>query len=337
MMMKVTIRDIALDVGVSQSTVSRALSGHPAISEDTRTRVRESARRLDYRDRTPPRPASGSRMIGVVVAALQNQFYMHLLDKLHAELRDYGYHMTLIVDSMAQKEDFSAFETLFSDYLDGIILTTASTDSRWVGALEALGIPIVLAVRAIDGLPFDTVEVDNYAAGREAARHLFSLGHRRIAFLMGPAETSTSRDRHRGGISWLMEHDVSTPDELVHWTQFNHESGYSGLLRLMNQPSPPTAVICGNDVIALGALEAARKYGIEVPGTLSIIGFDDMPIAGWEMVRLTTIRQPIDEMARLTAQRMVERLRDKSDNAPRHDVLPVSLVQRNTTAISKSG
>ena len=334
---KVTYREIANQLGISQSTVSRALAGHPAISENTRVRIVDAARRLNYRERPVTRTATPTRMIGVVVAALHNQFYVHLLDRLHDELRAYGYHMTLIIDSLSEKDDYSAFEPLVHQYLDGIVLTTASVDSPLVGALKETGIPVVLAVRSIDGVPFDTVEVDNEVAGREAVHHLYELGHRRIGFIMGPRDTSTSRDRHNGAIRWLAERGMQEDSNSTIWGAFTHASGYSSLLTLLNTGNPPTGVVCGNDTIAIGVLEAARKRGIDVPRQLSVIGFDDIPTAGWEMIQLTTIRQPIAEMASMAARRLVERIRGGDNMAPRHDRLPVSLVQRHTTAPPPAG
>jgi LacI family transcriptional regulator len=328
---KVTIRQIADLVGVSQSTVSRALAGHPAISEDTRLRIAEAARTLNYGEPKATSRQTATRMIGVVVAALHNQFYVHFLDYLHDELRAHGYHMTLIIDSLLDEEAYLAFEPLVHDFLDGIIITTASVSAPIVSSIKRLNIPTVLAVRSIDGLPFDTVEVDNEIAGQEAARHLFGLGHRRIGFILGPADTSTSRDRFNGAVNFLAERNAMPADDWIHWGAYTHASGYSSLLALITGERQPTAVICGNDTIAIGAMEAARRRGIDVPGQLSIIGFDDIPISGWEMVQLTTVRQPIAEMAALAARRLIEQIRADAPLAPRHDRLPVSLVRRNTT------
>ena len=328
---KVTIRQIAEQIGVSQSTVSRALAGHPAISSATRDRVATTARQMDYRERSSAVREPPHRMIGVVISALQNQFYVQLLDGLHDELLAQGYHMTLIIDSLSHNEDYVAFEPLLSQYLDGIVFTTASLDNRMVKTLQETGLPVIIAVRAFEGLPFDTVEVDNIVAGRESVRHLIDLGHRNIGFIMGPKETSTSRDRHKGATKYLTSEGIRTDPNLTVWGGYTHASGYSALLTLMQQPQPPTAIVCGNDTIAIGVLEAACKHGFDVPKDLSVIGFDDIPMAGWEMIRLTTIRQPTAEIAATAARRLVGRIRDPG-LAPRHDVLPVNLVQRNTTA-----
>jgi LacI family transcriptional regulator len=328
---KVTLSAIAQSLGIAQSTVSRALGGHPAISEETRRRVVDEAQKLDYRNRANYSPVAPRKMVGVVVAALHNQFYVHLLDCLHDELRSFGYHMTLIIDSLSDKDDYSAFDPLFQQYLDGVIFTTASVDSRLVERLRDTGLPVVLAVRTIDGLPFDSVEVDNRVAGREAVNHLAELGHRRIGFIMGPRDTSTSRDRYAGALSAMADLGITPDPRHIMWGAFTHASGYSSLVSMINLPESPTAIVCGNDTVAIGSIEAAHKHGIAIPAQLSIIGFDDISMAAWEMVKLTTIRQPIREMASLAARRLVERMRGNTELAPRHDVLPVSLIKRGTT------
>jgi LacI family transcriptional regulator len=198
---KPTIRIIAEVVGVSQSTVSRALAGSEAISEETRLRVHEAARRLHY-----PKIGKGkrpTRMIGVVVSALNNSFYVNFLDYLHDALRDLSFHMTLIIDSLLTVEDVTAFQPIIDNVLDGIIFTTATIDSEVVPTLSRRNFPIVLAVRSVDGLEIDKVVLDDLRVGEAAARHLYELGHRRIGFMMGPRNVSTSRDRFAGALRHL--------------------------------------------------------------------------------------------------------------------------------------
>lgn len=328
----VTLSRIAGQLGLSQSTVSRALSGHPAIKADTRARVMAAAHASAYEGVRRSAKARPTKMIGVVVSALHNQFYVQLLDPLHEALRAYGFHMTLIVDSLANSDDISAFEPLLHQYLDGVVITTGSIDPRVAATLRDGAIPAVLAVRSIAGAPYDTVEVDNRTAGQQAAQHLHEIGHRHIGFLMGPRDTSTSRDRFAGAFDWLAAVGAPPSDMFVRWGAYTHDAGYSAMISVLAGGDPPTAVVCGNDTIAIGALEAAARRGIEVPRQLSVIGFDDIPMASWEMVQLTTVRQPITEMAHIAAQRLVERIRDKTISAPRHDVLPVDLIRRRTTA-----
>lgn len=331
-----TIRDIAQAAGVSLSTVSRALSGHAAISAETRARITEVAARVNYagvavqRGAAPPLPRAGS-LVGVVIAAMHNSFYTELLDHLHTEFRTLGYHVTLIVDPLLDGGDISAFEPLIDGYLSGIVLTTATVRSPIAAELARRRMPTVLAVRSIDGAAVDTVEVDNVRAGEDAARHLFDLGHRRIGFILGPRNTSTARDRHAGALRFLHRQGVRVPGEWCAWGAYTHESGYSGAVQMLALTERPSALIAGNDTVALGVLDAARKSGLAIPADLSLIGFDDIPIAGWSFVGLTTIRQPTAEMARLAARRLAARI--KWPDGPIHrDILPTNLVQRDTTA-----
>lgn len=334
---RVTIRDVAEAVGVAESTVSRALAGHPAVNEATRAEVREAALRLGYRVRRGPAlpttdaVATPPRTVGVVVASLQNQFFPFFVDHLHDALRGLGYHMTLIIDDFARAEASGAFEPLFLRYLSGVILATATTDSRIAARLRDAGVPLVLAVRSVDGLDVDCVQIDNEMAGEMAARHLVELSHRRIGFAMGPLNTSTTRERLAGARRALAAAGVSVDESMILAGAYAHASGYSSAAQLLALQEPPSAIICGNDTVAIGALEAAHRHGVAVPQRLSIIGFDDTPMAGWSMIGLTTVRQPMAEMAALAASRLVERIAAGNALPPRRDLLPVSLIQRSTT------
>jgi LacI family transcriptional regulator len=328
-----TIRDIADTLGVAESTASRALAGHPAVNEQTRAAVFEAARRLGYVQKRAPLAepaASGPRTAGVVVASLQNQFFPFFVDHLHDALRGLGFHMTLIIEDFARAEASGAFEPLFRRFLSGVILATATTDSRVAAALQEAGVPIVLAVRSVDGIDVDCVQVDNVMAGELAARHLIALGHRRIGFAMGPMNTSTSRERLAGARRALEAARLPLLEELIVAGAYTHASGYSSAAQLLAMEAPPSAIMCGNDTVAIGALEAARRHGVAVPERLSVIGFDDTPMAGWAMIGLTTVRQPMAEMAALAATRLAERIADPAMPA-RRDLLPVSLIQRGST------
>jgi LacI family transcriptional regulator len=330
---RITIRAVADAVGVAESTASRALAGHPAVNEQTRAAVFEAARRLGYVLRRAPvlEPAAGApRTVGVVVASLQNQFFPFFVDHLHDALRALGFHMTLIIEDFARAEASGAFEPLFRRYLAGVILATSTTDSRVAAALQEAGVPIVLAVRSVDGLDADCVQVDNVMAGELAARHLIALGHRRIGFAMGPMNTSTSRERLAGARRAIDAAGLTLHEDLIIAGAYTHASGYSSAAQLLAGAQPPSAIICGNDTVAIGALEAARRHGVGVPERVSIIGFDDTPMAGWAMIGLTTVRQPMAEMAALAATRLAERIADPTLPA-RRELLPVSLIQRAST------
>ncbi|GAB3660904.1 LacI family DNA-binding transcriptional regulator [Ramlibacter alkalitolerans] len=333
-----TLRAIAGHLGLSVSTVSRALSGHPAISARTREAVIAAATQVGYRFPAQGRGrVGGTRMVGVVVGALHNTFMTLLLQHLHDALQGAGYQVVLLIDPMTDPERLLAFRPLIESYLDGLIFATATLDSPIVGEVRRRGIPTVLVVRSVEDVGVDTVEVDNFRAGEEAVRHLLALGHRRLGFIMGPENTSTSRNRVAGALRALQQAGLDPGTAQLVWGEYTAEMGYSKAMALMAVPQPVTAVVAGNDTIALGVLEAARACGRAVPQELSVIGFDDMPLAGSPIVGLTSIRQPVEAMARTAARRLLDRMRPGQAISPAsHDVLPIELIRRGTTGPARA-
>jgi len=330
---KVRLEDVALELGISISTVSRSLAGHPAISDETREAVQSAAAALGYR--VPEKGRSGGRaatkLIGVVVGALHNRFMTLLLTHLYEALQEHGYQITLMIDPMTDSHNLLTFRPLIDGYLDGLIFATATLDSPVVAEMQRRGVPLVLVVRTVDDVKVDTVEIDNVHAGVVAVEHLYQLGHRRIGLIMGAQNTSTSRDRAQGALRGLAEHGLGPEAVSLVWGDYTTEAGYSSAVAMFKAPLPVTAIIAGNDTIALGVLEAAKRHGVNVPEALSIIGFDDMPLAGSPLIGLTSIRQPVEAMARTAARRLVERIRTGGVAAASHDVLPIQLVRREST------
>ncbi|GAB6987712.1 LacI family DNA-binding transcriptional regulator [Nocardioides pyridinolyticus] len=320
-------------VGVSQSTVSRALRGDPRVREETRRVITETAERLGYRPSwVAPAPPPRTGTVGVVVSDLTNPFFPTLVTPVHDELRIMGYGVTLFAERTDIPTGQQALHNLLDRSIDGVLATTATLDSRLTEALGEREIPLVLLNRYVDGLDVDRVVADNHRGGGLAARHLLDLGHRRIGVIRGPANTSTSRDRHAGILEAFQDHGAELDQRLVLEGPFSHQSGYQHALRLLGAPEPPTALLCGNDVIAFGAIDAAKSLGLDVPGEVSIMGFDDVPMASWEVFQLSTVRQPLANMAREAARLLVERVEyDGEIGAGRERLFATSLVSRSTT------
>ena len=335
---KVTLKQVADAAAVSQSTASRALADNPALAEETIARVKAAALNLKYAPRNPNRQPGGNRksdwknVVGLVVSAIQNAFYPQLVGRLHNELDSLGYGTVLIIDELSNSRDSRKVQRLIDRELGGVIFTSAIIDSPAVDLLVAKDVPTVLAVRTNGKGNVSTVESDNEMSGREAAEHLLELGHRRLGAVMGPANTTTAVGRLRGYRQTIQAAGLELDPSRVIWGSFSHENGYFGLVRLMQSRNPPTAIFCGNDVIAIGALDASMKLGIAVPGELSLIGVDDIRIASWAMIALTTIRQDISGIAAKSAHNLVSLIESDGNRAPTHDVLPTSIVKRNTTA-----
>ncbi len=341
MSQRVTLKAVADQAGVAESTASRALAGSGQISKSTRVKVQDVAAQLGYKisdRRLDPSQVGRSEsrgLVGVLVAALHNSFYPYLVDRLHDELDDLGFDMALIIDEITRDRGSRKLRRLI-DTLDGVIITTALIESPTVEFLKDRQKPTVLAIRSNMKNDVHVVESDNFTAGAEALRHLVSLGHQRIGFLMGPETTSTTVGRLRGARSVLDEHRIPFEDRLLFHTDFTHEGGYSGCVQLMRLFSPPSAIFCANDVIAIGALDAAQKMGLRVPHDVSLIGVDDIPMASWGMISLTTIRQPIGEIGSMAAKLISEEIRSETVGPPKHYIFPTSLVARSTTGYVQS-
>jgi LacI family transcriptional regulator len=318
---------------VSQSTVSRALRGDPRVRVETRRAVAETAERLGYRPAWVSAPAQPpARTVGVVVSDLTNPFFPTLLNPVHDELRIMGYRVALFAERTDIPTGQQALNNLLDRSIDGVLVTTATLDSRLTEVLGEREVPLVLLNRYVDGLDVDRVVADNQRGGGLAVRHLLDLGHRRIGVIRGPANTSTSRDRHAGVLESLHDNDVRLDERLVHEGPFSHQSGYQHAMQLLRLPEPPTALVCGNDVVAFGAIDAAKSMGLDVPRDISIIGFDDVPMAAWEVFQLTTVRQPLAEMAREAARLLVERIEyDGEIGGGRERLFATNLVSRSTT------
>jgi LacI family transcriptional regulator len=333
----VRLRDLAAELKLSPSTISRALSGSPAISARTRVAVQTAAAAMGYSAlrRRRKRHSSNTRMIGVVMSDLHDRFMTLLIEHIHDALLESGYQVTLIVDSMNSTTDatrLSLFRPLIDRHLDGLILGSVTLDTVIVQELQLLNVPLVLLACGVDAPTVDIVEADNARGGAEAARHLYELGHRRIGLAMGPANTSTSRDRAQGALDYL--DSVGLPRDAIRlvYDAYTSEAGYSRAVQLLAEEQPVTAILAGNDTIALGVLDAALRMGIDVPSQLSVIGFDDAPFAGSPLIGLTTILHPAQEMARTAARRILYRINNGPLAPATRDVFPIQFVKRNTTA-----
>ncbi|WP_410599599.1 LacI family DNA-binding transcriptional regulator [Amycolatopsis sp. lyj-90] len=328
--MAITSHDVARLAGVSQATVSRALRGDPRVTSTTLDRVRQAAQALNYVPSEAGRSlsTSSSRRIGVVISDLTNPFYPHLVGPLHDELERLDYRMMLFTE---RTESAIATQRLLDRSIDGVVLATATLDSALPDELGRRSLPFVFLNREADNVPADSAVVDNRKGGGLVAENLVRLGHRDVAMIGGPQDTSTGRDRELGFRLGLAEAGVALPEQYIRRGPFDFGTGYEALAALWELRPRPTAVFCGNDVIAIGALNAALRHGIRIPEELTLIGFDDIPMAGWESFDLTTVRHDLHEMARTSARLLAERI-DNPGLAPRKEVFTPEIVFRGTSS-----
>ena len=323
-----TSHDVARAAGVSQPTVSRALRDDPRVCEATRERVHSAARLLGYVPSDRGRSLSTRRTgrIGVVVEDLGNPFYLELLDVLHDRLE--RAHTRMIVFAPGQR-DPERVEHLADGSIDGVVLTTTMLDSELPRQLRDHGFPFVLLNRLVDDVEADSCTVDNFGGAAAVAEAMLDAGHREIGAIHGPAQTSTGRDREAGFGQALAARGAPLRAEFTRQGRFSFADGHRHMLDLLDGARRPTAVFCGNDVIALGAMNAALGRGVAVPGDLSLVGFDDITMTSWEAFRLTTVRQDIRRMGRTAVDLLLARLAEPGRPAQRV-VLPAELVSRAT-------
>lgn len=302
-----TSRDVARVAGVSQATVSRALSGG-SVSPATREKILQAAKTVGYVPNLGARAMKTGRVdtVGVVVADLTNPFYPEILNALTEYLDAAGKKVTLW-NSDGPGND-AALEAINAGSVDGVIFTTVIEASAPLRAALGKHSPVVLINRTVDVLACDQISSDNEAGGRTVASYFVANGHRRIAFIGGPSVASTARDRRRGFAQRLNEADVPLAPERTLEGPFSHDFGYSATTRLLRSDEPPTAIFCSNDLLAFGALDAARAEGVSVPENLWIVGYDDIAMSAWPAFDLTTVHQPSRVMARAGAQALLDRI-----------------------------
>jgi LacI family transcriptional regulator len=222
-------------------------------------------------------------------------------------------------------------ERLIANSLDGVLLATTTSTSVLPVRLRDRRIPFVYFNRTTDAVEADSATVDPRAGLTELAEEIVALGHRRIGAIFGPINTSTAAERERAIRSALEVHDLGIPGELSVRGPFDFDTGYRGTQQLLGLAKPPTVIICGNDVVALGALNAARELGVDVPARVSVVGFDDLPQAAWALVRLATVNYDLQAMARKAASLLVARI-EEPDNPWQHEIFPSVLVRRASLA-----
>ncbi len=326
--------DVARDAGVTQPTVSRALRNLPGVDPATRARVLEAARRLHYVPSDSGRALSTrvTRRIAVVTPDLTNPYYPQLVEPLRTALAARGLRTALVLgrDPAEAGADELVVDLVDGSY-DGVVLTTTRRRDRLPRDLTARGIPHVLANRLLDAPESSGCAIDNARGAHLVVDLLVSLGHRDIGMVAGPVDTSTGKERGDAVRTRLRRHGLRLRREDVLRCRFEHDAGLRAATELLRRDHRPTALVCGNDVIAMGALSAARLLGLRVPADVTVVGFDDIPTAGWPLVQLTTVHCDLVALAETTVQ-MLAHTMSAPGATPRTVRLAPTLVLRGTHA-----
>jgi DNA-binding LacI/PurR family transcriptional regulator len=306
---RVTSAQVAAMAGVSQSAVSRVFTPGASVSPHTAEKVRAAAEQLGYRPNVLARAmiTGRSRMIGLVVAYLDNQFYPVALERLSRALQARGYHVLIFMADNDASRTAQVFQELLDYQVDGIITASVAMSNDLAARCEAAGIPVVAFNRGQDDPRLSEVTSDNLSGGRRIAEFLVAGGHRRIAHIAGWQGSSTGRDRALGFNKGLNDAGVGLAamvDGL-----FDRAIAAAAARTLMETPEQPDAIFVGNDHMAFAVMDAIRSdLGLRVPEDVSVVGYDDVPIAAWAAYDLTTIRQPVNRMVDATVDTLLARV-----------------------------
>jgi len=326
---KVTSLDVAKRAGVSRSAVSRVFTPGASVSERTATKVRDAADALGYRPNVLARAmlTGKSKIIGLVVAYLDNHFYPTMLELLSEALEREGYHVLVFMASHTASDIEDVVSQILDYQVDGLVLASVALSSDLADRCRASGVPVVLFNRMLETDGELAVVSDNRAGGRMAAEHFVFSGRTRIGHIAGWEDASTQRDREAGFMEGLRAAGQGLFAREV--GDFRLNRAQDATRRMFDTEIRPDAVFVANDYMAFGVMDVLRaELGLRVPDDVAVIGFDDVPSAAWPAYGLTTVRQDAQAMVTATVQALLSEIQGQS--AVSQTKLPVSLIKRSS-------
>ena len=328
-----TIKDVARVSGVSYATVSRVLSGYEFVKESTRKRVMDAVEQLGYVVNLPARSLAGghSRIVGLLVPNLDISYVGTIIRGIDQELERAGYDLILYTSHRHPDNESIYVSAIANGLTEGLLLVAPLMPASYLDTLHEQNFPYVLIDQTDPTENSIVVEATNWQGAYEATRYLSQMGHERIAFITGALAIRSAVDRLQGYKTALTDCGIPIREELIVQGNFQQQTGYEATKKLLRDvDSPPTAIFASNDLSALGAMDAAREQGLHIPDDISIIGFDDIPQASLVYPKLTTVRQPLENMGRVAVRMLLEQIEDRS-RPPQHAVLATQLIIRDST------
>ena len=327
--MAVTLKDVAERAGVSTSAVSRTFTEGASVSAKTRAKVEKAARALGY---SPNALASSlttgrTKLIGLVSNNFHNPLFLEVFDLFTRGLQDRGLR-PLLVNLSSETDPAQSVRMLRQYSVDGAIIASSTLPPSFAEAYRDAGIPVVHSFGRYTTAPqVHIVGIDNVACGRMAAEALVSRGYTRVAFLGGPETATSTQDRAAGFLDALRSHPEIAVS-VSYATAYSFDAGRVEMTKLLMQ-DPAEAYFCGDDVLSVGALSAVMEAGLRCPDDIGIIGLNDMQMAGWQLINLTTIRQPVAEIIDASIDLVVGTV-EKPGRHPETRLFPCRVIERGT-------
>jgi DNA-binding LacI/PurR family transcriptional regulator len=327
--MVVTLKDVAERAGVSRSAVSRTFTEGASVSPKTRAKVEKAANDLGY---TPNALASSlttgrTKLIGLIVNNFHNPLILEVFDLFTRGLQDRGLRPLLV--NLSDATDPAASVKMLRQYsVDGVIVASSTLPSSFAESFKNAGLPVVHAFgRYAIAADVHVVGIDNVACGRMAAEALVQRGYRRLAFLGGPRTATSTQDRVAGFLGALAPYpEIRVTTSYA--TDYSFDAGRAEMQRLLTE-TPAEAYFCGDDLLAVGALSAIEEAGLSVPGDIGLIGLNDMEMARWQLIGLTTIHQPVAQIIEAAIDLVVSII-EKPDRPPEVRLFPCRVIERRT-------
>ncbi|BBH23767.1 LacI family transcriptional regulator [Paenibacillus baekrokdamisoli] len=332
--MKSTIYDVARAAGVSIAAVSQVINGKGKISEERRAEIVRVMEQLNYKPSVIAAALTGKKTytLGLLIPDISNPFFAEIARAVEDQVDFHGYSLVICSTDNKDERVERYLSLLQQKSVDGIIIGTGIDNKEMLDTLIAKSVPVAMIARELPGDAVLTVVVDDYAGGRLAARHLLDLGHTRMAVLSEHTKVSSSRERIRGFQDELTEAGLDLPEYMVKTSGRDLvKDGKRLASELLRYAERPTALFCCTDLLAIGALQAAKEMEVQVPTELSIVGFDNTILASVTDPSLTTIAQPMEQMGKLVVDLILDKQQESPPNGTKRMVLKPELVVRQST------
>lgn len=332
---RVTIKDLAQELNVSTSTVSRALQDHPALKLETRERVKALAKKWNYQPNTLALDLlrQSSKIIAVIVPEITSHFFSSTIIGIQDVMVSTEFNIMIFISNESYEEEARIIEKLSKIQLAGVLVAPSSETKNFdhFRSLQGNGIPLVIFDRDCEGLEAHKVLVDDYRGAFEAVDYLIKTGCKRIAHITGFSHLSTNSNRLRGYIDGLKKNGLPVIKEMIIQTEgFNHEDGIVPVETLLKSNNVPDAIFAVNDRLAVSAMRTAKKLDFKIPDDISIIGFDDEPHSSYFTPPLSSVWQPVYSMGMLSVRILLQEIKEESTRF-RNEIFKTELVIRGTS------
>lgn len=344
-----TLNDIAVTVGVAPMTVSRVLNQNGYVSSETRDRVLNAVKEMNYRRNGLARNLKRQRTdtIGLVLGDISNPYSTELARAVRQAATAGNYNLFICISEHSAEEDIAAFESLTSHSVDGLIVATRANDAgdEYLKSIVESNVPVVVIGRDFYHEKIDYISADNLDGGFEATQHLIDLGHTRIGFIGATLDNGSKLKRLQGYLNALEKHRIEVDERLVTGRReaisgvpgySTEKIGYEGMKRLLSLPNRPTAVFARNDFTAIGAMTAIKESNLRIPQDVAIIGFDDIPLAVHMSPSLSTVRQPMRLQGQIAADLLLRRIENEENLDREERILNCELIIRESTVSLKN-